>query len=149
MWNRNQPATSGAAPTPIDWGRCLAEHQSWLRSVILARTGEPQAVDEVWQEVSLAAVTPERRPAEHVLLFNAIDRGEDVVRWTHQIEELLPTSLATSRALLVEVLADDQQKPDLAKQIGDLLEQARQLQKSLEALDAAVKSQSAAPPAGK
>src|SRR5260370_26743889 len=56
MWNRNQPTMNGVAPTPIDWGTCLAEHQGWLRSVILARTGEPQAVDEVWQEVSLAAV---------------------------------------------------------------------------------------------
>src|SRR5229473_3424173 len=56
MWNRNQPTTNGKASTPIDWGTCLTEHQGWLRSVILARTGEPQAVDEVWQEVSLAAV---------------------------------------------------------------------------------------------
>jgi RNA polymerase sigma-70 factor (ECF subfamily) len=56
MWKRNQPTMNGAASTPIDWGRCLTEHQGWLQSVILARTGEPQAVDEVWQEVSLAAV---------------------------------------------------------------------------------------------
>jgi RNA polymerase sigma factor (sigma-70 family) len=40
----------------IDWGRCLAEHQAWLQRVILARTGEPQAVDEVWQQLALAAV---------------------------------------------------------------------------------------------
>jgi C-terminal processing protease CtpA/Prc len=94
-------------------------------------------------------VTPERRPAEHVLLFSGVDRGQDAVRLTHQIGELLTTRLVTSRDLLVEARTDDQQKPDLAKQIGHLLEQARQLQKSLEALDAAVKSQSAAPPAGK
>src|SRR4029077_3747320 len=56
MSNRKQPTMNGAAATPIDWGRCLAEHQGWLRGVILARTAEPQAVDEVWQEVSLAAV---------------------------------------------------------------------------------------------
>ena len=41
---------------PIDWPRCLAEHERWLRGVILARTGETQAVDEVWQEVAMAAV---------------------------------------------------------------------------------------------
>ena len=41
---------------PIDWPRLLAEHEGWLRGVILARTGERQAVDEVWQEVALAAV---------------------------------------------------------------------------------------------
>jgi RNA polymerase sigma-70 factor (ECF subfamily) len=34
----------------------LAEHGRWLRTVVCARLGEPQAVDEVMQEVSLAAV---------------------------------------------------------------------------------------------
>jgi RNA polymerase sigma factor (sigma-70 family) len=40
----------------IDWQRVLAEHERWLRTVIFTRVGEPQAVDEVFQEVSLAAV---------------------------------------------------------------------------------------------
>lgn len=45
------------ASTPrIDWNRTLAQHERWLRTVIAARLGEPQAVDEVFQEVSLAAV---------------------------------------------------------------------------------------------
>lgn len=44
----NQPA--------IDWQAALAQHQRWLRTVILARVREPQAVDEVLQEVALAAV---------------------------------------------------------------------------------------------
>ena len=47
---------NGTPHPAIDWGRCLAEHAGWLRHVIRARTGEPQAVDEVWQQVSLAAV---------------------------------------------------------------------------------------------
>jgi len=34
----------------------LAEHGNWLRTVICARLGEPQAIDEVMQDVSLAAV---------------------------------------------------------------------------------------------
>jgi RNA polymerase sigma-70 factor (ECF subfamily) len=50
---RSPPAASGPA---LDWGRLLAQHHAWLRRVILARTGEPQAVDEVWQQVALAAV---------------------------------------------------------------------------------------------
>jgi RNA polymerase sigma factor (sigma-70 family) len=54
MTPSDQPITG--PQTPIDWGRCLAEHERWLRAVILARIGEPQAVDEVWQEVSLAAI---------------------------------------------------------------------------------------------
>jgi RNA polymerase sigma-70 factor (ECF subfamily) len=41
---------------PIDWPAALAQHKSWLRTVALARLGEPQAVDEVLQEVALAAV---------------------------------------------------------------------------------------------
>jgi RNA polymerase sigma-70 factor (ECF subfamily) len=40
----------------LDWARSLTEHEPWLRRVILARTGEPQAVDEVWQQVALAAI---------------------------------------------------------------------------------------------
>ncbi len=40
----------------MDWGRALAAHEGWLRKVILARTGEAQAVDEVYQRVALAAV---------------------------------------------------------------------------------------------
>ena len=40
----------------IDWQAALAEHDRWLRTVVRARLGEPQAVDDVMQEVSLAAV---------------------------------------------------------------------------------------------
>ncbi len=45
-----------ANPPKIDWQAALAEHDRWLRTVVYARVGEPQAVDEVMQEVSLAAV---------------------------------------------------------------------------------------------
>ncbi|MBN2475985.1 MAG: sigma-70 family RNA polymerase sigma factor [Pirellulales bacterium] len=45
-----------AASGKIDWPAVLAEHDRWLRTVVGARLGEPQAVDEVMQEVSLAAV---------------------------------------------------------------------------------------------
>lgn len=55
MTRSEQPPTNGLHTT-FDWGPCLAEHERWIRAVILARTGEPQAVDEVWQEVSLAAI---------------------------------------------------------------------------------------------
>jgi RNA polymerase sigma factor (sigma-70 family) len=44
----NQPA--------IDWQAALAQHDRWLRTIVLARVREPQAVEEVMQEVSLAAV---------------------------------------------------------------------------------------------
>lgn len=48
-----QPSGQRAA---IDWPAVLAEHDRWLRTVLFARLGERQAVDEVMQEVSLAAV---------------------------------------------------------------------------------------------
>lgn len=48
---------SGAADGEgIDWAAELAKHDRWLRTVLLARLGEPQAVGEVMQEVALAAV---------------------------------------------------------------------------------------------
>ena len=40
----------------VDWGAALERHGRWLRRVILTRLGERQAVEEVMQEVSLAAV---------------------------------------------------------------------------------------------
>jgi len=50
-------AADGSAPgATVDWSHALAENDRWLRTVIYARVGEPQAVDEVLQEVSLAAV---------------------------------------------------------------------------------------------
>ena len=51
----------------IDWDRVLAEHDRWLRCVVLARTGENQAVDDVMQEIALAAVkqnAPIQNPAK-------------------------------------------------------------------------------------
>jgi RNA polymerase sigma-70 factor (ECF subfamily) len=43
-------------PEGIDWGAELSAHDRWLRTAVLARLGERQAVDEVMQEVALAAV---------------------------------------------------------------------------------------------
>lgn len=51
-----QPPADGLMARPVDWARELDVHQSWLRKVILVRTGEPQAVDDVFQQVALAAV---------------------------------------------------------------------------------------------
>ena len=51
----------------VDWSEALAENDRWLRTVIFARVGERQAVEEVFQEVSLAAVrqqTPVQDPSK-------------------------------------------------------------------------------------
>jgi RNA polymerase sigma factor (sigma-70 family) len=50
------PASRESAAAAIDWPTVLAQHDRWLRTVLFARLGERQAVDEVMQEVSLAAV---------------------------------------------------------------------------------------------
>jgi len=55
-----QQSTAGdgeakSSPRPLDWQALLAEHDRWLRTVVRARLGEPQAVEEVMQEVALAA----------------------------------------------------------------------------------------------
>jgi RNA polymerase sigma-70 factor (ECF subfamily) len=44
------------APSTIDWSKALAEHERWLRTVVVARLGEPQAADEVMQELALAVL---------------------------------------------------------------------------------------------
>jgi RNA polymerase sigma-70 factor (ECF subfamily) len=54
--SNTRPPPDGAIGGPrIDWAAVLAAHDRWLRTVVYARVGEPQAVDEVMQEVSLAA----------------------------------------------------------------------------------------------
>jgi RNA polymerase sigma factor (sigma-70 family) len=54
------PLLDGSEGRPVglrmDWAATLAEHDRWLRIAVLARLGEPQAVDEVMQEIALAAV---------------------------------------------------------------------------------------------
>lgn len=47
--------TPMAATMEIDWGQALTEHGRWLRAVVLARVRESQAVEEVMQNVALAA----------------------------------------------------------------------------------------------
>ena len=52
---RRHPGDHAAVPE-IDWQAELLKHDRWLRTVVCARLGEPQAIDEVMQEVALAAV---------------------------------------------------------------------------------------------
>lgn len=49
----------------IDWSQALAEHGRWLRIAVLARLGDRQSVDEVMQEVALAAIS-QRAPISDV-----------------------------------------------------------------------------------
>ncbi|MDX2035994.1 MAG: RNA polymerase sigma factor [Isosphaeraceae bacterium] len=60
-------ATSEPEPPapPTDWSTATRLHERWLRTVIRARLGERQAIDEVMQEVHLAAVL-QRTPLQEV-----------------------------------------------------------------------------------
>ena len=40
----------------IDWQNVLSQHDRWFRTVVLVRVAEAAAVDEVMQEVALAAI---------------------------------------------------------------------------------------------
>lgn len=49
--------TSGSTrDTQIDWQAALALHDRWLRTIVYSRLRDREAVDEVMQEVALAAV---------------------------------------------------------------------------------------------
>ncbi len=58
MWKRNQTEADAADASPpnIDWQAALNTHDRWLRTVVFTRVREPGAVDDVMQEVALAAV---------------------------------------------------------------------------------------------
>ncbi|WP_197527574.1 RNA polymerase sigma factor [Posidoniimonas polymericola] len=49
------PPAPQPTPPKIDWQAALAEHQPWLRTVVLARLGGPDGVADVMQQVALAA----------------------------------------------------------------------------------------------
>jgi RNA polymerase sigma-70 factor (ECF subfamily) len=80
---RSLPTAEPAAPGVPDWSVTLALHQGWLRRVVASRLDEAQAVEEVMQDVALAAVaqrSPLHNPARaavwlyrlavrHVLLY--------------------------------------------------------------------------------
>lgn len=59
----------------IDWQEALARHERWLRTIVFARLADRQAVDEVMQEVSLAAVA-QRAPLS--------DRGK-LAPWLYRL----------------------------------------------------------------
>jgi RNA polymerase sigma-70 factor (ECF subfamily) len=67
--------TSGQVVGPIDWAATLAEHDRRLRIAVGVRLGEPQAVDEVMQEIALAAIE-QRAP---------LSEASKVGAWLHRL----------------------------------------------------------------
>jgi RNA polymerase sigma factor (sigma-70 family) len=82
----------------VDWAAALHRHGRWLRRVILTRVGERQAVDEVMQEVSLAAVSS---PAP-------IADGTAVAAWLYRVtvrQTLLYRRRSGRRRKLIDAVA--------------------------------------------
>ena len=65
-------------PTP-EWSLVLAAHESWLKQVIRSRTGEPQAVEDVFQQ--LALIVCGRADSLHEV--------NQLVPWFHRIAVIL------------------------------------------------------------
>jgi RNA polymerase sigma factor (sigma-70 family) len=61
-------ATESIVSPPIDWPAALAQHGRWLRTVVIARLGEPQAADEVMQELALAVLRQSAPLTDHTKL---------------------------------------------------------------------------------
>lgn len=62
--NSGRPAETGDGSEGMKPHTLLAKHNRWLRTVVLARTGSADAVDEVMQEVAVAFVDGEAVPVE-------------------------------------------------------------------------------------
>ncbi len=59
----------------LDWGELLVRHRGWLGTVIRSRLSDASAVDDLLQEVSLAALKQPNRP----------DTEEKVAPWLYRI----------------------------------------------------------------
>ncbi len=50
------PASSESPERSPDWAAALSQHEAWLRTVVYARVGDAEDVEDVMQEVAMAAV---------------------------------------------------------------------------------------------
>ena len=48
----------------INWTQALTSHQSWLRTIVRSRISDQHAVDDVMQEISVAALKQNSRPTD-------------------------------------------------------------------------------------
>lgn len=59
----------------MHWETVLQQHDRWLRTVVASRVGEAEAVDEIMQEVALAATGQAVRP----------DAPERIAPWLYRV----------------------------------------------------------------
>ena len=114
-----QPRTDSStglaeSPAEIHWGEALAEHAPWLRTVIRSRLNEPQAVDDVMQEVALGVLKSKHRPTD----------ATKIAPWLYRVsikQCLMYRRSAGRRRKLVDRLVTDQVSPKPSLEGGDPL----------------------------
>ena len=112
--NTRLPADGGVDGPRIDWAEVLSAHDRWLRTVVYARVGEPQAVDEVMQEVSMAAFRQQAPIAD----------AQKVAPWLYRLavtQSLLYRRKQGRRRKLIERYAE-RTRPDGRDRRSDPLE---------------------------
>lgn len=60
----NSAHTTNGPDESIDWAAVYSTHERWMRTVVRARVGEPEAVDDVMQEVAIRVHGPHARPTD-------------------------------------------------------------------------------------
>ena len=127
-------------PENIDWETALREHESWLKTVIAARVGEAAAVDEVWQEVSMAAIR-QQAPLQDVSrvtpwLYQLAIRQSLLYRRTmgrrrklvdRYVERVIPVSRDRSEKNPLDVLMADERLQQIREALNTLAEQDREI----------------------
>ena len=125
------PRAESTGCPQIDWGLALAEHDHWLRVVVLARVGDPQAVGDVMQEVSLAAVR-QRKPLQNPAkiapwLYRVAVRQSVLYRRTQGRRRKLADRIAQRRRPeLLEIRNEDPLNWLLASERRQLIREALQ-----------------------
>ncbi len=121
------------APGGDDTKRWWLQHQRWLRAIVMARVGERQAVDDVMQEVALAATVGR----------SGLRDPSRIAPWLYRVavrQALLYRRKQGRHRNKIEQFAQRRESPDASS--GDPLtwlldrEQSRQVRAALEALAA-------------
>jgi len=64
MTSLSIPSNISLEQVALDWARLLEEHSRWLATVVRSRLANPNAVEDVLQEVALAVLKQPNRPTE-------------------------------------------------------------------------------------
>lgn len=106
----------GGVDDQAEWIQLLTTHQRWLKTVILARLGEPDAVEDVFQEVALAVLSSGQAVVElksvAAWLYRVAARQALLHRRKRGRERKLLDRLASSESTEIDplqwLLADEQ-----------------------------------------